>query len=895
MTRQRQVLSPLSLTVWAVLCLVAAVMMTAPGCSGCRKEKDKDAAAKKKDEKDGEKDKKKEEKPKRDFDVEQLRLQPTDETTAQLYVKPGHYVQATQDVIANNFDFSADLHTASVDKSGNPLAVPQTPFAMEATRPAALPKGNIKRLEASYFVPRMTTPQTVWLKSELRSKGGRRMVTRIRPTLRMAPHQFRFLVLSDHADRYGYLKAMDAVDAPWREFDSTEARLHFYRVLLPTIEDHVPLPSDSFSWTSIAYLLWDKMDGERLTSRQKQSLIDWLHFGGQLIISGPETLEDMQVKGRFLADLLPAKAGKTEPFAEGMLDDLNAAWSVSFKNKPQLLGPLEDTAALPSLIELQLDNGGEFVPNTNNRVAERHVGRGRIVVTSFALSERWVTNWRGFDQFLHCCLMRRPARVFAASPPYFLWKDYTQGTRDSPALVSNLRYFTRDMGSSAAAQLKNRSNAPQQLRDDESMRFGGFTTSIDAGVAGWSDTNTVAEAARQSVRDAAGINVPKADFVFKMLAIYLLILVPVNWGLFRLIRRVEWAWVAAPLIAIGGAFAVVRLAQLDIGFARSQTEVAVIEGYGGFERAHLTRYTAVYTSLSTTYDFRFESDSAVAQPFPTRTGIEPGVQDVVHFRRDAGMSLSGFRVESSKTGMIHSEQMYPLGGAITLAGTTANPQIKNGTDLDLKGVGILFRTSTDRLQTAWIGELNAHTSKPLNLLGADKPWLSQWSKTPELVSMTRDLRLLLTTYDKNNNKELTREEIADHKLATDFNRWDLNADDKLNELEIRQHLTRNRAGSIRLGELLDLAAEVLVVRRGEMRLIGWTDKRLQGMQVTPAASQVEAKTLVLMHLNPAPYPEPARDQNLAAEIVPALDAEIIGEPPDGPPVGPFPRRRAFKP
>ena len=34
-----------------------------------------------------------------------------------------------------------------------------------------------------------------------------------------------------------------------------------------------------------------------------------------------------------------------------------------------------------------------------------------------------------------------------------------------------------------------------------------------------------------------------------MLAIYLLVLVPLNWLVFWLIGKVEWAWIAAPLIA----------------------------------------------------------------------------------------------------------------------------------------------------------------------------------------------------------------------------------------------------------------------------------------------------------------------------------------------------------
>ena len=44
------------------------------------------------------------------------------------------------------------------------------------------------------------------------------------------------------------------------------------------------------------------------------------------------------------------------------------------------------------------------------------------------------------------------------------------------------------------------------------------------------------------------------------------------------------------------------------------TEIAVVELHTGYPRAHVTRYTALYTSLSTTYDLEFGSLTAVAAP-----------------------------------------------------------------------------------------------------------------------------------------------------------------------------------------------------------------------------------------------------------------------------------------
>ena len=69
-----------------------------------------------------------------------------------------------------------------------------------------------------------------------------------------------------------------------------------------------------------------------------------------------------------------------------------------------------------------------------------------------------------------------------------------------------------------------------------------------------------------------------------MVGTHLLVIVPVNWLVFRLLGRVEWAWAAVPALAIGWGLVVIWMAQLDIGFARSETEVAVLEMHQGFPR-----------------------------------------------------------------------------------------------------------------------------------------------------------------------------------------------------------------------------------------------------------------------------------------------------------------------
>ena len=74
------------------------------------------------------------------------------------------------------------------------------------------------------------------------------------------------------------------------------------------------------------------------------------------------------------------------------------------------------------------------------------------------------------------------------------------------------------------------------------------------------------------------------------------------------------------MIAVVFGVLVVRLAQLDIGFVRSATEFAVLELQGDYPRAHLTRYCALYTSLSTDYTLELSNPTAVGLPFATGSG-----------------------------------------------------------------------------------------------------------------------------------------------------------------------------------------------------------------------------------------------------------------------------------
>ena len=124
------------------------------------------------------------------------------------------------------------------------------------------------------------------------------------------------------------------------------------------------------------------------------------------------------------------------------------------------------------------------------------------------------------------------------------------------------------------------------------------------------------------MHEAAGVEVPGSSFVVLCLVAYLTTLVPLNWLVFRTLGRVEWAWIAAPIIAIAGTWVIVQRARLDIGFVRAHTEIGILEQQPEHPRAHLSRYhRAVYVAVD---DLRFpisEFDDA-GRPFPSQCGFQ---------------------------------------------------------------------------------------------------------------------------------------------------------------------------------------------------------------------------------------------------------------------------------
>src|SRR5262249_42279011 len=133
----------------------------------------------------------------------------------------------------------------------------------------------------------------------------------------------------------------------------------------------------------------------------------------------------------------------------------------------------------------------------------------------------------------------------------------------------------------------------------------------------------------------------------------------------------------------------------------------------------------------------------------------------VAFRRGSETLLSGVRVSSNSTGMVHSEQMVSLGSSpkttetLRLVGDAARGfSVSNTTDFTIRDIGVFRRAANQqgndqiaepRIEVAYVAKLDPASSAPLTFLSlpshprnyekviASEPppvWLDAWEQTP---------------------------------------------------------------------------------------------------------------------------------------------------------------------
>lgn len=853
----------------------ALFLFFTPGCGGCR-QTDSDSS----DEDSQE--------PKPVVIISEPLPLPYGNDVFRMLVKPGHVVEAQQEFKVGAIDIKGRIEGQSFSKAGQPLPVPGSRWSLNFTRDVSLPKQQTKQFELRFFVspslerdensliPINPDLRTVLIDRETETPMVSPRPTAITP---LPKHQYFFVVLSDHKDDYEFLNKTDIVSWPSLEIWDSELQAAYQLILCSKAGDRWRLPSTFFGWTSTAFLIWDDVDPDSLSSAQKQALIDWLHWGGQIIISGPTSMS--RLTGSFLEPYLPLQASTTGSFAQPNVDFLNSTWAlreptVSFLRPrgqllpedpeasdtsmpntpdsnaalaspaptnsdgsleeefrpviPKATDPLDSLSPLPSrsipLVNGTLTYGSSWVNNSGELIAEKMVGRGRVVLSTFSISDPYFARWRSFSSFLNATMLGRPPRAWQEntfnSQQTWLYQPNQEG--DS-RLATHFRISTRD-GLAGLVNEKvlfdrqsSKSKAPLNWKNvaEAGSVVSGWDGDPINGIASWNSSSSASNAAKSILRKAAGVNVPKVKTIALLLLCYLACVVPLNWFIFFLIGKIEWAWAAVPFIATIGVGLVAYIAQLDIGFARSYTEVAVVEAFENHSRAHVTRYSAIYSSLSTPYKLTLDSDSGLTVPMISREReLSSTLVETVRFDYGSadGNFLYPLNILSNSTTLLHTEQMIDMGGQIQFSYDGVNQNrmtLINQTNYSWEAVAAIRRNSDGLLEAAWIGSLPSKGSSSSDFSSA---------------SLTQ-----LVDFWNWRNAKVRREDTPD--------------DDPSN-----------------FADLMRSIASLEFMRTGEMRVIAFSNGTVDGLDIQPSSGSSLKYCALVLHVACGQYPDPVPDRSL---------------------------------
>ncbi|MFN9642953.1 MAG: hypothetical protein ACK56W_23420 [Pirellula sp.] len=798
-----------SLNKFIWICLLLTVVV---GCRGCNPQ-----TAKPKDPE--------EEKKKLRITSSEMRTLPFSKDTIGNFHKPGHWYQANHKLKANQQDESLTAKVSIFSRERK--LVPTFPGAspMEFQRNIAIGKDQEKNIALKFYQPDIavnneemdmtseTIPSYLGVNYSMRGVGTTVFAGEY-PARLLPGYQYNIVSISVDPARYVFWRGLDCMVWPSQKL-TTELRIAPHR-MIDLNEDEIAsqFPEHLYSMTSISHLVINDASPSRFSTEQQNAILDWLYFGGTIIINGSDAIGG--ISSSFLKEVSPLNSTVASSVTEDEIERLNENWTIkeyTDQNKTASVVPFTPAKKIPKL-EGELADGASWVNSLNGLVAEKLVGQGRVVMTTFPMTDNTFIRWPSYSSFIHNAILRKPPRdvIFSRQPGGSAEADTRfagmySGSELNPIHSTRLRLWARDLDSSMMS----------------TSRVDTKKTSLGA----WNPQSEILLQARQSLQQSSGITVPKIETIVKLLVGYLIILVPINWLVFRLLGKVELAWVAAPMIAIVGAFVVARGVQLDVGFSRSQTEYGFLECHAGHPRGVLSSYSALYTSLSTNYRATFENENGVVTPMPSPAadiGASKRIAATKYdytFADDAGSGLQSTPVLSNTTGLLQSEETVQLGGDINTKMDASLLQVTVTSDstIDLKDFGVLGIDPQGRFVKGWLGSLEKGTAKKCDLKVQEKDdrWFDEW----------------------NQNVILSRPDL----IRSDGINW-----------------TRSEIGDeLYLGAILETVSKGYPLAKGEYIAIGWTDNPLSTLNIVPIAKQKKQRNLVLLHLRAGDLPEVRAD------------------------------------
>lgn len=832
--------------------MIVVLLLLLPGCRGCdsfttMKVEKKDPAAEKKE-------------PQSRLDVTDFQSLPSSSQSDSYLMKSGHWYQVQNTVRANFGDESLNVTSTSVDQTLKPLSVLGLREQLFFERTATLAKGQKKRFEYNLFlpnVPPVLSQDDNPGKPALRFGYYPRLLgpavrEEIYPVTIMPEYQHYMVVLSKNPQQYQFLNGLSAIIWPSTRRTEEDKITPFRVVSIAQDDAQNNLPSRLTTWTTTSHLLWNDCDASSISEDQRNAILDWIQFGGQLIVNGPES--QAALRSSFLSPYLPLENIEPNDPDEEEWKRMSAYWSIS-RLSTQEITPIQlpENRKIPT-IRGKLTEGAEWVSGCEGLLAQRRIGAGRIVMTQFPIQEDVMIKWPSYGSFFHGAILHLPPRTWEATEfdGDMRYVDKWKGKEVNPEVLTNFRLMARDLGRIGYENFwldkeftENSDLDQEAARREELAMENQFSMQQDPHLARTNDvakveqSSIVTNASLQTLKEASGIQVPKIKTVIQLLLSYLAFLVPLNWLVFRIIGRVELAWVAAPVIALVGAIVVARSVQLDVGFSRSQALVNVLELKSGYNRGHMASHASLYTSLSTNYSARYPTD-AVGFVLPytlgndqrriNTTSLLSNAPLIYQFEREEGNGIASFPVRSNSTSFLRSEEVIELNGGINLqVEDNGHVVCENRSGLDLENVAVLGKDKANQFVKAWIGKLNA----------GDRA-----NGTGEVVA---------TTFVKNRKQPRQRDFWFSEWDRLRFSSEDsavLLGEDTTSTPSEDTSAKESQLTKLKVAQILSSILKSHVFGPDEWMLISTTDESLSSLTIQPVASQQSERSVVIVRSHP---------------------------------------------
>jgi len=654
------------------------------------------------------------------------------------YVKPYHWATLSMELRANDEDYEGLLQS-------DPVLMPSMPHEMVFRREARLLKEQRARLPFQFNL--MQTIPKEWTVDLLRPGAIRPDGVWQASLLTLEPHQMLVMILSkESTNQYAAWNRLVAMLPSEGDREATDLeKQRYYRLVLPMDADKPALSPHPLTWSTMSHAIWDGLAPDTLSVSQQQAMLDWLHWGGQIVVTGGAGQGFSLLRESFLGPYLPAEAtGQTVGLSRDDLRPLSQAFppptrpeSPGDQSQPVPLtteeairrfgrsyqppAPIIPAPQRPVQLAVLRPNPGSATIRLGEAsphllAVERRVGRGRLTILAVNPNDPALLAWPGLDTLIRRVVLRRPEEPVVGQAG-FDGLDY-RGARRGRLLAHDLSWY-RIMSRDAGLEANYGARSAAEV-EGARQRQGSGSNATDAelyysrlpSVADWRDFSTIPRLARELLDQSSGISIPSSSFVVKVLLAYMLAVVPLNWLICRFVlNRREWAWVVVPLVALGFAIGVERMAARNLGYETASDEIDMLEVFGDYPRAHLTRFGSLYSTGRTNFNLSYPNDpTALALPLDTGRSIRGEQVAGSAWQSYPVPALVGVSVEPRSLSLYRAEQMLALKGTIRLEGEGEKQRVINESGQELKGATLVDMGGPSETKEWYLGTIAAGAS-----------------------------------------------------------------------------------------------------------------------------------------------------------------------------------------